>query len=113
MKLLFDQNISPRIVKRVEAAFPNSKQVRHCGLEDAGDFEIFTYAKTHGFAIVTFDSDYVDLHIVKGFPPKIIWLRTGNLTTKFISELLLNRILLIYRFLDSPDEGLFEIASLK
>lgn len=72
MKLLFDQNISPKIVKQLEDIFPEAKQVRHLGLEDASDIQIFEYAKTHDFAVVTFDSDFVDLNVVKGFPPKII-----------------------------------------
>ena len=41
MKLLFDQNISFRLVKRIIDLFPESKQVRELGLENATDFEIF------------------------------------------------------------------------
>jgi predicted nuclease of predicted toxin-antitoxin system len=88
LKLLFDQNISPKIVREVKADFPDSKQVRHVGLEDASDTIIFDYAKKNGYAVVTFDSDFVDLNVIRGIPPKIIWLKTGNLTTKSISRLL-------------------------
>jgi predicted nuclease of predicted toxin-antitoxin system len=109
LKLLFDQNISPKIVKQVELDFPDAKQVRHVELEDASDLAIFNYAKTHGYAIVTFDSDFVDLNVVKGIPPKIIWLKTGNLTTKAISELVRNNILLIRTFLQSEEEEILEI----
>ncbi len=109
MKLLFDQNISPKIVKQLELDFPDSTHVRHVGLEDASDLAIFNYAKTHGYAIVTFDSDFVDLNVVKGIPPKIIWLKTGNLTTKSISELLRNNILFIRSFLLSEEEEILEI----
>ncbi len=109
MKLLFDQNISPKIVKQLELDFPDSRHVRHIGLEDASDLAIFNYAKTHGYAIVTFDSDFVDLNVVKGIPPKIIWLKTGNLTTKSISELLRNNILFIRSFLLSEEEEILEI----
>ena len=45
MKLLFDQNISFRLVNKIVAFFPNSKQVRELGLENATDSEIFEYAK--------------------------------------------------------------------
>ncbi len=75
MKLLFDQNISFRLIKRIIDVYPESRQVRELGLENATDFEIFEYAKKNDYAIVTFDSDFCDLNIIKGFPPKIIWLR--------------------------------------
>lgn len=84
MKLLFDQNISPKIVRLLFDSFPQAEQVRYVGLEDASDLSIFNFAKTNDFAIVTFDSDFVDLSIVRGTPPKIIWIRTGNSTTKVI-----------------------------
>jgi predicted nuclease of predicted toxin-antitoxin system len=109
LKLLFDQNISPKIVRQVESDFPDSKQVRHVGLEDASDVMIFDYAKSHGYAVVTFDADFVDLNVVRGIPPKIIWLKTGNLTTKSISELLKNNISAIHDFLESEDEEILEI----
>ncbi|WP_040495523.1 DUF5615 family PIN-like protein [Fulvivirga imtechensis] len=109
MKLLFDQNISPKIVRLIELDFPDSKQVRYVGLEDASDAMIFDYAKSHGYAVVTFDSDFVDLNVVRGIPPKIIWLKTGNLTTKSISELLRNNILVIRSFLESNEEEILEI----
>jgi len=57
---------------------------------------------------VTFDSDFCDLNIIKGFPPKIIWLRTGNTTTKNIEKLLRNKQGLIEVFL-TEDYGCLEI----
>jgi len=68
MKLLFDQNISFRLVKRIIDLFPGSKQVRELGLENATDFEIFEYAKRKDYAIVTFDSDFCDLNTIKRLP---------------------------------------------
>ncbi len=108
MKLLFDQNLSFRLVKRIIDLFPGSKQVRELGLENATDLEIFDYAKKKDFAIVTFDSDFCDLNIVKGFPPKIIWLKTGNRTTNELERLFRNKQDLIRIFL-SEDYGCLEI----
>lgn len=48
MKLLFDQNISPKILKKLPDKFSDCQQVRFLGLEDAADVEIFRYAKTNG-----------------------------------------------------------------
>ncbi len=99
MKLLFDQNISFRLVKRIIDIFPESQQVRELGLENSTDFEIFDFAKKNHYIIVTFDSDFYDLNIINGFPPKIIWLRTGNTTTQNLEKLLRNRYDLIKLFL--------------
>ncbi len=109
MKLLFDQNISHRLTRLIEDIFPDSKQVLHLGLQDVSDFQIFEFAKVNGFAIVTFDADFVDLSIVKGFPPKIIWIRTGNLTTSALSTLILHHQNTIKNFLALEEEGILEI----
>jgi len=108
MKLLFDQNISFRLIKRIIDIFPDAKQVRQLGLENSTDTEIFDFAKRNNFAIVTFDSDFCDLNIIRGFPPKIIWIRTGNTTTKKLEDLLRKKSELIELFL-SEDFGCLEI----
>ncbi|WP_163381084.1 DUF5615 family PIN-like protein [Cyclobacterium sp. SYSU L10401] len=109
MKLLFDQNISPKIVRQIESDFPDSNQVRHVGLEDASDSVIFDYAKAHGYAIVTFDADFIDLNMIRGIPPKIIWLKTGNLTTRSVSILLQKNRTALIEFLASEEQGILEI----
>ena len=66
MKLLFDQNISFRLTKRIIDLFPDSKQVRELGLENSTDIEIFDFTKRNDFAVVTFDSNFCDLNIIRG-----------------------------------------------
>jgi len=109
VKLLFDQNISPKILKKLPDDFTECKQIRFVGLENASDFEIFEYAKTNGFAVVTFDSDFVDLNALRGTPPKIIYLNTGNLTTQSVSELILNNLLTIQHYLNSETDDILEL----
>ena len=65
MKLLFDQNISFRIVKLITDVFPFASQVRLLGLENADDIEIWEYAKLNNYAVVTFDTDFYDLSLIK------------------------------------------------
>jgi len=110
MRLLFDQNISFRLINRIIDLFPESKQVRELGLENASDIEIFDYAKKNGFAIVTFDSDFFDLSTLMGYPPKIIWIRTGNTSTNNLETILRNRQKLIEIFL-TEDYACIEINS--
>jgi predicted nuclease of predicted toxin-antitoxin system len=72
MKLLIDENVSFRIVKQLNELFPDSLK---------NGFSIYQYAKDNNFTIVTFDEDFIEIQALKGFPPKIIWLRMGNSST--------------------------------
>ena len=110
MKLLFDQNISFRLVNKITNIFPNSKQVRELGLENASDSDIFDFAKKNEFTIVTFDSDFCGISVLRGFPPKIIWIRTGNITTNNIEKLLNTKSALILDFF-KEDYACLEIDS--
>ncbi len=82
MKLLFDQNISFRIIKKVNHLYTGCKQVNQVGLENAEDLKVWRFARKENYTIVTFDSDFYDLSLLRGHPPKIIWLRIGNATTQ-------------------------------
>lgn len=84
MKLLFDQNISFKIISKINLNFPEAKQVLQLGIENYSDIEILEFAKENGYTIVTFDADFYDLSNLKEFPPKIIWLRFSNKQTDFI-----------------------------
>ncbi len=103
MKLLFDQNISFRITKLLQDIFPGSKHVSHCGLMNSEDTEIWEHARVNNYAIVTFDSDFFEMSLMKGHPPKIVWIRTGNLTTSDIASLLKIHQNAIKRFLNSNE----------
>ena len=82
--------------------FPNSKQVRELGLEGTSDDTIWKFAKQNNFTIVTFDSDFFEISNLKGHPPKIIWLRTGNTTTNNIIEILQLKSETIIDFITNP-----------
>jgi predicted nuclease of predicted toxin-antitoxin system len=77
-------------------------------LIDASDFEIWNYASKNNYAIITFDSDFIDLANLKGSPPKIIWLRFGNSTNIKIANKLLSNARTIREFiLDANSEIAF------
>jgi len=109
MKLLFDQNISYRILRLLPSTFSNCQQVRAVGLEDRGDWEIWQYAKQNGFTIVTFDSDFFDISILRDCPPKVIWLRTGNLTTSEIAERMILNFSMISSFINDSEQSCLDI----
>ena len=99
MKLLFDQNISFRIIPRIVERFPGAIQVRELGLENQPDRKIWEYARENGYAIVTFDADFFDLSNLLGHPPKILWLRTHNRKTEELAALILSKAEVISSFL--------------
>ena len=113
MRFLFDQNISHRILTSLPDFFSGSTSVKGEGLINAPDIEIWEFAKKLDFTIVTQDSDFNDLNALHGFPPKIIWIRTGNLRTQQIVDLLVENTKEIEDFLANPNYGCFEIVSMK
>ncbi len=88
MKLLFDHNLSPRLVIRLSDIYPNSEHVYLIGFDQAEDDALWTYATQNDYIIVTKDSDFNELSVVRGFPPKVIWLRRGNCKTNQIEAIL-------------------------
>jgi predicted nuclease of predicted toxin-antitoxin system len=88
MKLLFDQNLSPRLARLLADIYPESVHVREVGLRGADDSTIWQYAEARGYAIVSKDSDFQQRSLLHGAPPKFIWLRVGNCTVKRTEDLL-------------------------
>jgi predicted nuclease of predicted toxin-antitoxin system len=87
-KLLFDQNLSPKLVTLLSEEFPGSDHTDYVGLGAATDFQVWEFAKANDFVIVTKDVDFADLSVFRGFPPKVIWIRRGNCRTSDIVEIL-------------------------
>ncbi len=80
---------------------PTRRNVALVGLERAPDTVVWNYARTYHYAIVTKDSDFNDLSVVLGAPPKLIWLRVGNCTTTYLEQLLRRHEATITTFLNS------------
>lgn len=113
MKLLFDQNISHRILNILSEEFDGSTSVKKENLVDSPDKTIWEFAKKLNYIIVTQDSDFNDLNSLYGFPPKIIWIRTGNMRTEELADILKNHFSEIQDFENNPGFGCFEILAIK
>jgi len=110
MKLLLDANISWRLLTRLKPHFKVCQHVDNIGLtQPARDIEIWNYAAEHDFIIVTNDEDFINLANAKGFPPKVILLRTGNQSSTYICDILLNHINDIYELASSSEYGFLEM----
>lgn len=105
MKLLFDNNLSLRIADILQADFPGSMHVFQLKMEHLSDPEIWQFAKNNNFLIVTKDKDFYYLATTFGYPPKIIWLMTGNCSNeKVINFLLENK--------NEIEEFIFDVRSI-
>lgn len=91
MKLLFDQNLSHRLVAILAAEFPDSQHVRNVGLSASPDPAVWAHAVANGFTIVSKDTDFQQRALLMGHPPKVVWVRLGNCTTAAVANLLRTR----------------------
>ncbi len=88
MKLLFDENLSPRLVGLLAVEYPGSEHVRNVGLAAAPDPAVWAYAAAQGLVIVSKDSDFQHRALLLGHPPKLVWVRLGNCSTAAVAALL-------------------------
>lgn len=88
MKLLFDENLSPRLVDALADIFPESEHVNRVGMGSADDDNVWEYARERAFTLVSKDSDFHEKCLLRGTPPKVVWIRRGNCTTNQIELLL-------------------------
>jgi predicted nuclease of predicted toxin-antitoxin system len=109
MRLLFDQNLSFRLSERLGDLYPGSSQVRLLGLDRAPDELIWETAKREGYVIVTQDVDFVNLSLLKGPPPWVVWLRCGNQPSAVIEQLLRSHSSALNAFEERALPGFIEI----
>ena len=110
MKLLFDENLSPKLPRFVADLFPGSLHVRECGLLGRPDDEIWDYARANGFTLVSKDSDFQQRSLLYGHPPKLIWLRLGNCTRPQLRQLILARERDIHALEADPFEAVLVLS---
>jgi predicted nuclease of predicted toxin-antitoxin system len=109
LKLLFDHNLSHRLVRKLADIFPDSTQTNLLGFNRADDATIWQHARANGFVVVTLDKDFADMSFVRGAPPKIIWLRCGNSTVEQVEALLRANLDAIRNFNTQTQSDLLEI----
>ncbi len=98
MKLLFDLNLSFRLVAMLADIYPDSIHVRTVGLAESSDLAVWDYASTNGHTIVSKDDDFRQMSILRGAPPKVIWLQVGNCSTAVVDRILRSRYPVIEAF---------------
>jgi len=106
IRLLLDENLSVRLLSALADVYPDSQHVEDVLGRSASDEAIWEHAQRAGLLIVTRDEDFLRLSVWRGAPPKVVWIRNGNSSTRDVAELLRRNQALIEGFL-AHDEATF------
>jgi len=110
LKLLFDENLSPKLADSLVDLYPESRHVSQVALAAASDADVWEHAGTHGFTIVTKDDDFRQRSFLLGPPPKVIWVRLGNCRTCDVEHVLRDRFEEVSGFDASREAALMVIV---
>lgn len=109
-RLLLDQNLAPRLARRLGDLYPGSAHIRELGLAAADDETVWSHAAEHGFTIVTKDDDFRQRSVLRGPPPRVIWVRLGNCRTSDVEAVLRARHSDGLAFTRDPEAALVILA---
>jgi predicted nuclease of predicted toxin-antitoxin system len=106
VKLLLDENLSPRLIELLAADFPETTHIERLGMRGATDAAIWAYARANGYTIVSKDNDFRQYAFLYGPPPKVVWLSVGNAGTAAIANLVRSQTGTIHAFDADPQQSL-------
>jgi predicted nuclease of predicted toxin-antitoxin system len=110
MKILLDANISWKLASVLSPIFGECAHVDLIGINvPAKDMDIWNYALNKGYIIISKDTDFINLLELKGFPPKVVLLKTGNNSSQALVNLLIS-IKPMMEDLENNNYGLLEIV---
>ena len=95
--ILVDENLPKTLILGIECT-----HATELGRQKT-DTELWGYVKKNDLVILTKDTDFLDRILLLGSPPKVVWVRLGNLKLKEISGRLSDRWPEIERYLDVFD----------
>jgi len=110
VRLLFDEQLSEELVRLLADLFPDSLHIRLLGAGGAADSVIWQLAQDQDCVLVTKDEDFHRLSVLRGAPPKVIWLRVGNCATQDIAQLLRDRAEDLRRFVAHGEATFLELG---
>ena len=113
MKLLFDENLSERLVDLLKDEFPDGRHVEQVLGRRCSDESIWAFARSSGYLIVSKDNDFRQRAFLSGPPPKVVWLAVGNAGTEEIAALLRSRSAEMRKFEGTAEEALLAVELLR
>jgi predicted nuclease of predicted toxin-antitoxin system len=109
LKLLFDENLSPRLVAMLSDLYPGSVHVRDVHLQAGTDIQVWDYAKDNGLVIISKDADFRQRSVLFGQPPKVIGLLLGNCPITAVESLVRASSDLIRHFNEDAESAFLEL----
>ncbi len=106
MKLLFDENLSFRLVGDLADRFPDSSHVDLLGLRGQDDLTVWRHAAEHGYVLVSKDDDFRQLSLLHGAPPKVVLCAIGNAGNAEVVTLMVENRDRVQHFIDDELESL-------
>lgn len=88
MRLLFAEQLSEQLCLLLRDVFPDALHVREIGASGAPDLTVWQLAAERDCLLVTKDEDFHRLSVLRGAPPKVVWLRLGNCSTADVVRVL-------------------------
>lgn len=110
MRLLFDEQLSEELVQLLHDLFPDSLHIRLLGAGGSADSRVWQLAREHECLLVTKDEDFHRLSVLRGAPPKVVWLRLGNCTTADVAHLLRRHVDDVRRFALQDEATFLELG---
>jgi predicted nuclease of predicted toxin-antitoxin system len=102
MRILLDQNLSPKLTRKLADMLPGLESVYDHGLIGASDPFLFEWARRSAFsAVVSTDKDFVVLAERLGPPPKVIRIERCDYPSAVIEQVLRREAIRIHAFLKS------------
>jgi predicted nuclease of predicted toxin-antitoxin system len=110
VRLIFDEQLSEELLALLRDVFPGSLHVRDLGAGGAPDVTVWQLAQERDCVLVTKDEDFHRLSVLRGAPPKVIWLRLGNCSTDEVAHLLRRHVADIQRFAEQTEVTFLELG---
>jgi len=110
VKLLLDENLSWRMIKQLKPFFAEVVHASELKIsQPADDISIWNYAKKYDFTIISKDDDFEKIVLLRKAPPKLIYLKTFNLSTKGLLDLIIENKEKLFEFISTEENDIFEL----
>ena len=86
-RLLIDENLPFSLGSRLGVDYIHAPQIA----EQASDSLLWQQARENDWVVLTRDTDFFDRLLVRGTPPKIVWVRLGNVRKNDLLRMLEDR----------------------
>ena len=104
MTIWLDAHLSPQLARWIESETGCAcSPFRALGFQRSPDRQVFLAARLANAVILSKDSDFADMLRLLGPPPKVIWLRCGNRSTREMQVLFAATLADALRLLKSDD----------